>query len=60
MKEFNSTKDYVVLVEGAFDVLKMGDNCICSLGTSVTHEQELFLKEHYKKIFICFWDYYYF
>ena len=50
----NSTKDYVVLVEGAFDVLKMGDNCICSLGTSVTPEQELFLKERYKKIFICF------
>ena len=50
----NSTKDYVMLVEGAFDVLKMGDNCICSLGTSVTPEQELFLKERYKRIFICF------
>lgn len=50
----NSTKDYVMLVEGAFDVLKMGDDCICSLGTSVTPEQELFLKERYKKIFICF------
>ena len=50
----NSTEDYVMICEGAFDVMKMGANCICSLGTSVTREQELFLKEHYKKIFICF------
>ena len=50
----NSTQDYVMLVEGAFDVIRVGNNCICSLGTTVTHEQELFLKERYKKIFICF------
>lgn len=50
----NSKKDSVILVEGPFDVLKMGDNTICSLGTGVTHEQELFLKNRYKKIFICF------
>ena len=50
----NSTKDYVMICEGAFDVMKMGSDCICSLGTSVTHEQELFLKERYKKVFISF------
>ena len=50
----NSTEDYVMICEGAFDVMKMGQNCICSLGTNVTPEQELFLKEHYKKVFICF------
>lgn len=50
----NSTKDSVIIVEGPFDVLKMGMDCICSLGTSVTHEQELFLKERYKKVFISF------
>lgn len=50
----NSRKDSVILVEGPFDVLKMGNDTICSLGTSVTRAQELFLKEHYRKIFICF------
>ena len=50
----NSTKDSVILVEGPMDVLKMGDDCICSLGTSVTHEQELFLSKRYKKVFIAF------
>ena len=32
----------------------MGDDTICSLGTSVTREQELFLKNHFKKVFIAF------
>jgi len=50
----NSTQDKVMLVEGPMDVLKMGDNCICSLGTGVTPEQILFLKNRYKKIFVCF------
>ena len=50
----NSTKDSVILVEGPMDVMKMGDNTICSLGTGVTPEQILFLKNRYKKIFIAF------
>ena len=50
----HSMKEQVMLVEGPFDVIRMGDNCICSLGTSMTREQELFLKNRYKKIFICF------
>lgn len=50
----SSNKDSVMLVEGPFDVLKMGDDTICSLGTGVTPEQVLFLKNRYKKIFICF------
>ena len=50
----NSTQDKVMLVEGAFDVMRVGDGCICSLGTSVTDEQILFLKNRYKKIFVCF------
>ena len=36
------------------DVLKMGDDTICSLGTSVTREQELFLKNRFDKVFIAF------
>ena len=50
----NSTEDSVILVEGPFDVLKMGTQTICSLGTSTTREQELFLKTRYKNMFICF------
>jgi len=50
----NSRKDSVILVEGPFDVLKMGDDCICSLGTSVTESQKLLLKETYGKVFISF------
>ena len=50
----NSTGNTVIICEGAFDVMKMGENCICSLGTSVTRQQELFLKDKYKKVFICF------
>ena len=50
----HSTKDSVILVEGPFDCLKGSDDTICSLGTSVTRDQELFLKNRYKKIFICF------
>lgn len=50
----NSTNDEVILVEGPMDVLKMSDDCICSLGTSVTREQELFLRNRYKKVYIAF------
>lgn len=50
----NSKNDSVMLVEGPMDVMKMGSDCICSLGTSMTREQELFLKQNYKTIFICF------
>ena len=50
----NSRKDSVILVEGPFDVLKMGNDCICSLGTSVTEAQKLLLSTRYKKVFISF------
>ena len=44
----------VILVEGPMDVLKLGDDTICSLGTSVTREQELFLKNKFDKVYIAF------
>ena len=50
----NSRNNSVILVEGPFDVLKMGDNTICSLGTSVTSAQKLLLLKRYKKVFIAF------
>ncbi len=50
----NCNGDSVILAEGPFDVLKMSDDTICSLGTSVTREQELFLANNFKKVFIAF------
>ena len=44
----------VILVEGPMDVLKMGDDCACSLGTSVTRDQELFLISRFEKVYIAF------
>ena len=44
----------VILVEGPMDVLRMADDTICSLGTSVTREQELFLKNKFDKVYIAF------
>lgn len=50
----NCNSDSVILVEGPFDVLRMSEDAICSLGTSVTREQELFLANNFKKVFIAF------
>jgi DNA primase len=50
----NCNSDSVILVEGPFDVLRMSEDTICSLGTSVTREQELFLANNFKKVFIAF------
>lgn len=50
----NCNKEEVILVEGPFDVLRMGDDCACSLGTSVTREQELLLSSRFKKVYIAF------
>lgn len=50
----NCNRDEVILVEGPFDVIRLGDDTICSLGTSVTSEQILFLKRRFKKIFVAF------
>ena len=50
----NCNRKEVILVEGPMDVLKMQNDCVCSLGTSVTREQELFLKNRFEKVFIAF------
>ena len=44
----------VVLTEGAFDVMRLGDDFICSFGTSLTQSQIKELKMRYEKIFIMF------
>ena len=50
----NCNRKEVILVEGPMDVLKMGDDTVCSLGTSVTREQELFLTSRFEKVYIAF------
>ena len=50
----NCHKKEVILTEGAFDVLRFGDDCICSFGTSLTQEQLYVLAERFKKIYILF------
>lgn len=50
----NCNNDSVILVEGPMDVLRLGDDTMCSLGTSITREQELFLRNNFKKVFIAF------
>lgn len=44
----------VVLTEGAFDVMRLGDDFICTFGTSLTQSQIKELKMRYEKIFIMF------
>lgn len=50
----NCRSDSAIMVEGPFDVLKMGDDCCCSLGTSVTNAQKLLLSKRFKKVFLAF------
>lgn len=50
----NSRNDSVILVEGPFDVMRMGNDTVCSLGTSVTEAQKLYLVQNYGKVFIAF------
>ena len=44
----------VVLTEGAFDVMRLGDDFICTFGTSLTQSQIKELKMRYEKIFSMF------
>ena len=50
----NCTKDSVVLTEGSFDVMRFGDNFICSLGTQLTQAQIRLLSERFNKVYIMF------
>ena len=50
----NARGSSVVLVEGAFDVMRMGDGFICSLGTVITSKQLLLLANRFKTVKILF------
>ena len=44
----------VILTEGAFDVLRFGDNCVCSFGIELTEMQINIIKDRFEKVFILF------
>jgi DNA primase len=50
----NCRKNVAVLVEGSFDVMRLGDDFICSMGTELTQNQIQTLSNRFKKIFIAF------
>lgn len=49
----DSVKDSVIIVEGVFDCWRIGDGCVATFGTKVTHEQILMLRG-LKRAFILF------
>lgn len=50
----NCKKEIGVLTEGAFDVMRMGDDFFCSFGTELTQSQIAMIKDRFKKVFIMF------
>lgn len=50
----NCKNDYAVLVEGSFDVMRLGDDFLCSMGTELTQSQIQVISSRFKKIFIAF------
>ena len=50
----NAKNSMVVVVEGPFDVLRMGDDFVCSFGTSMTEAQINLLAKRYKQIIFLF------
>jgi len=51
----NCTLNKVIVVEGIFDNLRLGDNCASSFGTGFTDEQIALIKsKKFKKVFILF------
>lgn len=50
----NCKNDTAVLVEGAFDVMRLGDDFMCSMGTELTQSQINMISKNFEKIFIMF------
>lgn len=51
----NAIEDFIVLVEGIFDSIRLGDGAVCTFGTTFKREQLLLLKD-YKRIFLLYDD----
>lgn len=50
----NCKNDVAVLTEGAFDVIRLGNDFFCSFGTELTQSQISMIKERFRKVFIMF------
>ncbi len=50
----NCRKDTIVVVEGFFDVMRIGDDCAATFGVEWSIEQFIILKERFKRIFIMY------
>ena len=50
----NCKKKIAVLTEGAFDVMRLGDDFFCSFGTELTQSQIAMIKDRFEKIYIMF------
>lgn len=50
----NCKKETGVLVEGVFDVMRLGDDFFCSFGTSLTESQISLIASKFKKVYILF------
>ena len=50
----NCRHDEVVLTEGSFDVMRFGDDWMCSLGTQLTQNQLRLLSERFRKVYMMF------
>ena len=49
-------EDWVVVVEGIFDAYRLGDNAVCTFGTSWTKKQATLLTSRFKRIIIMYDD----
>lgn len=50
----NCSKKVVVLTEGAFDVMRLGDDFLCSFGIELTQTQISIIASRFNKVFIMF------
>ena len=50
----NCQHETAVLTEGAFDVMRLGDDFFCSFGTELTQSQISIISQRFKKVFILF------
>lgn len=50
----NCRKDTIIVVEGFFDSLRIGDDCAATFGTEWTIEQFIILRNRFKRIFIIY------
>ncbi len=50
----NCNKSRVILTEGAFDVMRLGENSTCCFGSALTEEQIAVIADRFEKVFILF------